>query len=153
MFRQVSTFALVLVAVGSVAVAAAAESKVAGNKTKSLPKELTVEAVMGNNPSRFNGPKNPVEQVSWDECQEFLGKLNSKTGKQCGKFVLPTEAQWEYACRAGTKTRYSFGDDEKQLGDYAWYGANSGSKTHPVGQKKPNGWGLYDMHGNAWQAN
>jgi formylglycine-generating enzyme required for sulfatase activity len=103
-------------------------------------------AVMGNNPSQFKGPKNPVEQVSWDDCQAFVKKLNEKVGG--GKFSLPTEAQWEHACRAGSKTRYCFGDDEQQLGDYAWYDANSGSKTHPVGEKKPNTWGLHDMHGN-----
>ena len=117
------------------------------------------QAVMGNNPSYFKGPKNPVEQVSWDDCQEFLKKLNAKLGslhpgnlpEGAGEFRLPTEAQWEYACRAGSTTRYCFGDDESTLGDYAWYNANSGSTTHPVGEKKPNAWGLCDMHGNVWQ--
>ena len=106
------------------------------------------EAVMGSNPSNFKGLKNPVETVSWEDCQKFLDKLNAKVGSKHGKFVLPTEAQWEYASRAGSTTRYYFGDDEKQLGEYAWYLPNSGSKTHPVGEKKPNAWGLYDMHGN-----
>ena len=109
------------------------------------------EAVMGNNPSGFKGPKNPVEQVSWDDCQKFLEKLNAKVGTEHGKFVLPTEAQWEYACRAASSTRYCFGDDQSGLGEYAWYGANSGNKTHPVGEKKPNAWGLYDMYGNVWE--
>ena len=68
--------------------------------------------MMGNNPSDFKGPKNPVEQVSWDDCQQFLDKLNAKSGSGGGKFQLPTEAQWEYACRAGSTTRYCFGDDE-----------------------------------------
>ena len=108
------------------------------------------KAVMGSNPSSFKGPKNPVERVSWDDCQQFLDKLNRREGNP-GKFQLPTEAQWEYACRAGSRTRYCFGDDESGLGKYAWYGNNSGGKTHPVGEKKPNAWRLYDMHGNVWE--
>jgi len=106
------------------------------------------EAVMGTNPSNFRGPANPVERVSWDEAAEFCRKLSAKAGKT---FRLPTEAEWEYACRAGSKTRFSFGDSDSVLGDYAWYGSNSGGKTQPVGQKKPNAWGLYDMHGNVWE--
>jgi formylglycine-generating enzyme required for sulfatase activity len=108
------------------------------------------QAVMGKNPSNFkDNPKNPVEQVSWNDAQEFCKKLNQLiAGKD---FRLPTEAEWEYACRAGTQTRYYFGDDAAKLGDYGWYDENSGSKTHPVGQKKPNDWGLYDMSGNVWE--
>ena len=108
-------------------------------------------AVMGNNPSHFKGPQNPVERVSWDDCQEFLAKLNEKVANTGKKFGLPTEAQWEYACRAGTTTPYSFGDDEALLGEFAWFEGNSNEKTHPVGGKKPNAWGLYDMHGNVWE--
>ncbi len=107
------------------------------------------EAVMGSNPSHFKGSKNPVEQVSWEDCRGFVEKLSAKRGG--GKFLLPTEAQWEYACRAGSTTRYCFGDEESGLGEYAWYAANSGITTHPVGGKKPNAWGLYDMHGNVWE--
>ena len=103
------------------------------------------EAVMGTNPSQFKGPTNPVESVSWNDAVEFCRKLSEKTRKT---FRLPTEAEREYACRAGSKTRFSFGDSESVLGEYAWYASNSGGKTHPVGQKKPNPWGLYDMHGN-----
>jgi formylglycine-generating enzyme required for sulfatase activity len=110
------------------------------------------EAVMGSNPSYFKSPKNPVEQVSWDNCQQFLEKLNAKLGARGGKFALPSEAQWEYACRAGSTTHYCSGDDTSGLGDYAWHEKNSRSTTH-VGEKKPNAWGLYDMHGNAWQPN
>ena len=108
---------------------------------------------MGNNPSNFKGPKNPVEKVSWDDCQEFLKKLNEKIRPPAGEgiFGCLREAQWEYACRAGSTTRYCFGDEESGLGEYAWYSANSGNKTHPVGEKKPNAWGLYDMHGNVWE--
>jgi len=101
---------------------------------------------MGDNPSYFEGDDLPVETVSWDDVQEFIKKLNEKEGTN--KYRLPSEAEWEYACRAGTTTRYSFGDDDANLGDYAWYADNSGEKTHPVGQKKPNSWGHYDMHGN-----
>ncbi|MFN7557353.1 SUMF1/EgtB/PvdO family nonheme iron enzyme [Microcystis sp.] len=104
------------------------------------------EAVMGTNPSYFkNNPQNPVEKVSWNDAQAFCQKLSQITGKT---YRLPTEAEWEYACRAGTTTRYYFGDDANQLGDYAWHKGNSQAKTHPVGQKKPNAWGLYDMSGN-----
>jgi hypothetical protein len=104
------------------------------------------QKVMGTNPSYFkNNPQNPVENVSWNNAQAFCEKLSQITGKT---YRLPTEAEWEYACRAGTTTRYYFGDDDNQLGNYAWYAKNSGGKTHPVGQKKPNGWGLYDMIGN-----
>jgi formylglycine-generating enzyme required for sulfatase activity len=104
------------------------------------------KAVMGDNPSFFKGDNLSVEQVSWGDVQEFIRKLNEKEGTD--KYRLPSEAEWEYACRAGTTTRYSFGDDESELDDYAWYYDNSGNKTLPVGQKKPNPWGLYDMHGN-----
>jgi len=107
------------------------------------------ERVMGSNPSTFKGAKNPVETVSWEDCQNFLAKLKEKVPAQ--SFRLPTEAEWEYACRAGSTTDYSFGDSGSGLGEYAWYGSNSGSKTHPVGEKKPNAWGLFDMHGNVWE--
>jgi formylglycine-generating enzyme required for sulfatase activity len=120
--------------------------------------------IMGSNPSSFPGDDNPVESVSWDDVQEFIQKLNKAPDKlkHC-EYRLPTEAEWEYACRAGTTTEYSFGDDEELLGKHAWYGENSGGKTHPVGGKAPKGkthpvggkapnpWGLYDMHGNVWE--
>jgi len=119
------------------------------------------EKVMGTNPSNFKGAKNPVEGVSWDDCQEFLKKLNalphphpSPVGRGSqgeGLFRLPTEAQWEYACRAGTKTRFCSGDADAGLAEYAWCNANSGSTTHPVGTRKPNAWGLHDLHGNVWE--
>ncbi len=109
------------------------------------------ERVMGSNPSRFKGPDHPVERVSWNDCQEFIRRLNDLPGERGVVYRLPTEAEWEYACRAGSTTVYSFGDSAASLGDYAWYVSNSGRKTHPVGQKKPNSWGLYDMHGNVWE--
>jgi formylglycine-generating enzyme required for sulfatase activity len=108
------------------------------------------QAVMGQNPSHFKGEATlPVENVSWEEVQEFLRRLNAREGGP--RYRLPTEAEWEYAARAGTSTAYSFGDSERQLGEYAWYGEDLGGKTHPVGQKKPNAWGLYDMQGNVWE--
>jgi len=107
------------------------------------------QAVMRENPSRFKGERKlPVENVTWDECQEFLKKMGDKDGHS---YRLPTEAEWEYACRAGSTDLWCSGDDPKMLGQYAWYAGNSGEKTHPVGQKKPNAWGLYDMHGNIWE--
>jgi formylglycine-generating enzyme required for sulfatase activity len=104
------------------------------------------EAVMGDNPSRFKGnPNHPVESVSWANVQAFLHKLNVWEGRRA--YHLPTEAQWEYACRAGTQTiRY-----ESDLDVIAWYRANSGHATRGVGQKPPNAWGLYDMLGNVWE--
>ena len=105
--------------------------------------------IMEDNPSEFKGDNLPVERVSWDDVQEFIRKLNAKEGTD--KYRLPSEAEWEYAARSGTITRYSFGDDEGKLGEYAWYSSNSNCTTHPFGQKKPNSWGLYDMHGNVWE--
>ncbi|MEI8375314.1 MAG: formylglycine-generating enzyme family protein [Planctomycetota bacterium] len=113
--------------------------------------EVTQEqwkVVKGSNPSYVNSSTHPVERVSWEDCQRFLDKLNGRQGNPKGKFQLPTEAQWEYACRAGSTKKHCFGDDVSQLGDYAWYDTNSGRRTHPVGRKKPNAFGLYDMHGN-----
>ena len=210
MFQKVMTVALaVLVALGSLALAAAQEPKQTGSKTKSPPKELTVDlgkgvtlellpipageflmglpepdksgraderpqhrvritkpfwlgkylvtqeqwqAVVGNNPSEFKGPKNPVDSAGWEDCREFLKKLNETFAHTGLKASLPTEAQWEYACRAGSKTRYYYGDEEANLAEYTWFNDNSQEKTHPVGGKKPNAWGLYDMHGNLFQS-
>ena len=107
------------------------------------------EKVMGNNPSYFkNCPKCPVESVSWDEAQNFILKLNAR-GE--GKYRLPTEAEWEYAARARTATKFGFGENENLLGEYGWFAGNSQNKTQPVGSKLPNPWGLYDMHGNVWE--
>jgi formylglycine-generating enzyme required for sulfatase activity len=114
------------------------------------------QQVMGKNPSFFNEDKlgrtaldHPVERMSWNDVQEFLQKLNEQAGEK--RYRLPSEAEWEYAARAGTETMYFFGNDIDQLKEYAWYSKNSDSKTHPVGQRKPNAWGLYDMHGNVWE--
>lgn len=104
-------------------------------------------AIMQNNPSYFKGDLSlPVDSVSWDECKQFIEELNSRIGTRY--YRLPTEDEWEYACRAGSTTKYHFGNDVELLRDYAWYIDNSANKTHPVGQLKPNAWGLYDMHGN-----
>ena len=103
------------------------------------------EALMGNNPSYYKGPDRPVEAVSWDDATAFCRKLSEAAGK---RYRLPTEAQWEYACRAGSSSNWCFGNDESRLGDYVWYEGNSGKQTHDIGGKSPNAWGLYDMHGN-----
>lgn len=108
------------------------------------------EKVMGTNPSHFDGDEQrPVEMVCWDDAVEFCRKLSELPEEKVAGHIyrLPTEAEWEYACRAGTTTQYSFGDDASKLGEFAWY-KDSQSRTHPVGQKKSNPWGLYDMHGN-----
>ncbi len=105
-------------------------------------------AVMGSNPSHSKGNNLPVEMVSWHDAMEFCRKLSEKEGRT---YILPTEAQWEYAARAGTDTAYCFGDDPSQLGEFAWHKGNTGSRTHPVKMKKPNAFGLYDMHGNIWE--
>ena len=106
------------------------------------------EAVMGINPSRFKGDYLPVENVSWDDCQEFIRKLNSMTGQN---FRLPTEAEWEFACRGGNNScgyKYS---GSNNLGSVAWYDENSGGQTHRVATKAPNELGIYDMSGNVWE--
>jgi len=103
------------------------------------------EAITGTNPSHFKGAKNAVDTVSWDDAQDFCKMLSAKASKTV---QLPTEAQWEYACRAGTNTRFCSGDADGDLDGVGWYYDNSGNTTHPVGEKKPNAWGLYDMHGN-----
>jgi formylglycine-generating enzyme required for sulfatase activity len=92
--------------------------------------------------------EHPVVFVSWTDAKAFCDWLSRKEGKT---YRLPTEAEWEYSCRAGSRTRFCFGNDDKELGHYAWYDANAGTETHPVGRKKPNAWGLFDMHGNVWE--
>ena len=106
------------------------------------------QQVTGQNPSTFKGQDNPVEEVSWDDAQEFCKRLSVRT-KQTVR--LPTEAEWEYSCRAGTRTAYYSGDAVRDLDRVGWYDANAKNTTHPVGQKEPNVFGLYDLHGNAWE--
>ena len=106
------------------------------------------QAVMGKNPSNFRGDNNPVEQVSWNDAQEFCRKLSQKTGQ---KYRLPTEAEWEYAARAGTTTKYYWGKSYSEAGNFAWFIENSNYITHPVGTKIANRWGLHDMSGNVWE--
>jgi formylglycine-generating enzyme required for sulfatase activity len=116
-------------------------------------------ALMGSNPSQFKGDTNrPVEMVAWGNATNYCGKLTQRerlAGRIATNAVyrLPTGAEWEYACRGWTSTRFSYGDDlgYTELTNYAWYRDNSGGTTHPVGQKLPNPWGLYDMHGNVWE--
>ena len=122
------------------------------------------EKVMAANPSKRKGPRNPVERIRWTEAAMFCNKCSELEGLttcydpktwECnfaaGGYRLPTEAEWEYACRAGSTGRYCYGDGPGTLPQYAWFDPQSGGKTRPVGQKAPNRWGLYDMHGNVWQ--
>jgi sulfatase modifying factor 1 len=131
---------------------------------KYLVTQQQYKKVMGENPSRWQADKNPVEQVRWSDAVKYCNARSLKEGLlpcydlqtwQCNfdanGYRLPTEAEWEYACRAGTATMYFFGNDSSKLTDYAWLDENSGGKPHPVGQKPPNPWGLYDMCGNVWE--
>jgi sulfatase modifying factor 1 len=131
---------------------------------KFLVTQQLYEKLVGENPSRWKGAANPVEQVRWAEAVKFCNKRSESEGLQpcydlktwscnfdANGYRLPTEAEWEYACRAGTTTDYFFGDTAAKLGDYAWFEANSGGHTRPVGQKQPNPWGLQDICGNVWQ--
>jgi formylglycine-generating enzyme required for sulfatase activity len=92
--------------------------------------------------------RRPVINVSWHDAQDYCQWLSEQTGQT---YRLPLEAEWEYACRAGSEGDYCFGDDVERLAEYAWYNKNAGGKTHPVGELKPNGWGLHDVHGNVWE--
>lgn len=109
------------------------------------------EKIMGDNPSKFKGKNLPVENVSYNQVMEFVQKLNQK--ENTAKYYLPTEEEWEYACRAGTSHRYFHGDNAslKMLDKYAWYYMNSSATSHPAGQKSANAFGLFDMHGNVWE--
>ena len=131
---------------------------------KRLVTQEQYRKIMGANPSRWKGDKNPVEQLRWSEAAEFCNKRSMLEGLQpcydlktrdCNfeatGYRLPTEAEWEYACRAGTTTAYFFGDTPSKLGDYAWFDKISGGRPQPVGQKRPNPWGLYDICGNVWE--
>lgn len=106
------------------------------------------QVVMGMNPSNFRGESLAIDQVMYADAVEFCNRLSQLTGV---KVTLPTEAQWEYACRAGTQSRFYSGDSEEDLDKVAWYAANAEQRVHEVGQKEPNAWGLYDMHGNVWE--
>lgn len=131
---------------------------------RNLVTQAEFEKVTGENPSRWKAPDNPVEQVRWSDAVRYCNKrseldwlkpcydLNTwKCDFTANGYRLPTEAEWEYACRAGTKTSYFFGENSTKIGDYAWYDKNSGGHPRPVGRKKPNAWGLYDMAGNLWE--
>ena len=107
------------------------------------------KAVLDNNPSQFEEDTQPVGNVSWDDSQKFFNALNEQAGQEI--YRLPSEAEWEYAARAGSQTKYSFGNDAAELDKYAWHGAMPEEATQPVGQLRPNAWGLFDMHGNVWE--
>lgn len=131
---------------------------------KYLVTQHEYERVMGSNPSRWKDDNNPVEQVRWSDAVRYCNKRSELEGLQAcydlttwtcdfaaNGYRLPTEAEWEYACRAGTTTAYYFGSHDQSLGDFAWYEKNSGRRPRPVGQKRPNPWGLFDMCGNVWE--
>jgi len=131
---------------------------------KHLVTQEQFQKIMGANPSRWKGDKNPVEQLRWSDAVRFCNRRSELEGLQpcydlktlkcnfdANGYRLPTEAEWEYACRAGSTTAYFFGDNPAKLGDYAWFDKNSGGHPRPVGQKQPNPLGLYDMAGNVWE--
>lgn len=131
---------------------------------KYLVTQEQYQGILGDNPSRWKGDKNPVEQVRWSDAARFCNERSHLEGLElcydletwrcnfdANGYRLPTEAEWEYACRAGTQTTYFFGNDPSKLGDYAWFDRNSGGHPQPVGLKRPNPWGLYDICGNVWQ--
>jgi formylglycine-generating enzyme required for sulfatase activity len=122
------------------------------------------EGMMGKNPAKFKGPLKPVERISWFSAIQYCNMRSLREGLtpcydletlecnyEADGYRLPTEAEWEYACRAGTSTEYSFGNAPEELGQYAWFKTNANETSHPVGQKKPGPWGFYDMHGNIWE--
>jgi formylglycine-generating enzyme required for sulfatase activity len=131
---------------------------------KYLVTQAQYQEAMGTNPSRWKGDQNPVEQVRWSDAVRFCNKRSESEGLQpcydlttwkcnfeASGYRLPTEAEWEYACRAGTTTAYFFGENAAKLGDYAWFEKNAGGRPRAVGQKQPNAWGLYDTCGNVWE--
>ena len=117
--------------------------------SKFLITQEQYEAVTGENPAKFRYEKNlPIENITWFDAKEFCRKLSEITGKP---LRLPSETEWEYFCRAGSTADYFFGEDGHLLSEYAWFEANSNEKTHPVGLKRPNNWGLFDIVGNVWE--